>query len=153
MAKMKACTECQGEIPKKAKKCMHCGSKQAQGMGCGGFIVVSFVTIYIVYSFMSMSDKTPQTVKTPKTAAQIASEKERSQAEKACMARIKRTAKFPSSVDFSMFDTPRPSPIQGGGWIVRWAFEAKNGYGNLIPQTSYCEVKDGKIQQFSVMNR
>ena len=155
MAKMKQCKECHAEIPKKAKKCMHCAAKQPQGMGLGSLLVIGFAVYFFFFAFPDAKDRAKQAALQPQPVSKpkAVDKSTKSYAQKMCMNRIRYSAKFPSSVDFSTFDSPPAQPMKGGGWVVHWAFEAKNGYGNMIPQSSRCEVKDGKIQHFKVFNR
>lgn len=159
MAKVKECKDCHAEIPKKAKKCMHCGTSQQKQVGCLGMTVFIFVAALGI-SLYGAQNYTPTPPPAPLTAAQKEAKKaqaklnkEMSDAREQCMNRIMYSAKFPSSVDFDTWDSPRPQAMQGGGWIIRWAFEAKNSLGNLLPQSSRCEVKDGKIIYFKIANR
>ena len=173
MAETKLCGECKAEIPEDANKCMHCGSDQALEVEaktkvcgkcnavipedsitcsqCGGFdkpyaiklgvIGVVLLSLVIMFSGGDETDKPQKTY----SAEEIAN--------KLCMGRVKAVAKFPSSVDYEMFSSTLARPMQGGGYIVRLAFESKNGFGNMIPQMASCEVKGGAIQGFSVSGR
>ncbi|WP_167632485.1 hypothetical protein [Mariprofundus ferrooxydans] len=91
-----------------------------------------------------------------KLAAQARAETQRKAegfAWRLCSSAIRTAAKYPSSVDVSVLSSPGTQSMAGGGYIVRLAFEAKNGFGNLIPQMARCEVKGGKLTHFSVNNR
>ena len=114
--------------------------------------VIVFV-ILIVYSLYSsvVAPKHPLTKE--QQAAIEKQNKEKTNAEMLCMEAVRAYAKFPSSVDFDMFVGHQLNRMQGGGWVVQRSFESKNGFGNLIPQMARCEVKNGKLQDFSVSNR
>jgi len=56
MAKTKVCRECKAEIPKSARKCMHCGSKQ--GAGTLGWIFAILLLIFIVKCSLDMPTTT-----------------------------------------------------------------------------------------------
>jgi len=67
MAKMKTCKDCKAEIPKAAKKCMHCGSKQGVGF-FGGLVVIVFaffVFIWVVGKTNSPSYSSTTTAAAP----------------------------------------------------------------------------------------
>jgi len=166
MDENKICKKCQGSIPKKAVVCMHCGAKQGHITFFKVF-VWSFVILFI-YAFISISNeepvKQPESANTNSPAQQASKPSEQQQkdsklsAEKyaastLCMDAVRKAARFPSSVDFSAWDSIGTTPMSGGGWKSQWAFEAKNGLGTLIPQKVYCEIKNGKLQQFIVRNR
>ncbi|HKI61825.1 MAG TPA: hypothetical protein VKA31_05980 [Mariprofundaceae bacterium] len=157
MAKMKQCRECKADIPAGAKKCMHCGSKQ--GVGCLGAVVAilfTFMVIGIVAGQVgkSPSSSTPQTPAQKKAAAaEYKARAEASAADSLCMRAVRASAKFPSSVDFKAFSSTSARPMRGGGYVAEWAFEAKNGMGNTLPQMAHCEVKGGRLAAFSVRGR
>lgn len=50
----KQCPECLADIPKAAKKCSHCGSKQPEQMTVGTLIVAGILLIIIFFTFSSM---------------------------------------------------------------------------------------------------
>jgi len=135
---------------------MHCGSKQKRGIGIGGAIVLGLFIVF-VFNLVAPSTDTRAPKLTPEQKAQKAKDDalraEKSSATKLCMQAVRAAAKFPSSVDFSLLNSPSDIPLQGGGWKIRLAFESKNGFGNLIPQTAICEVRDGKMLNFYVVNR
>jgi len=72
---------------------------------------------------------------------------------KLCIKYIRSVAKFPSSVDISILRSPGAQPIATGGYSVQVIFEAKNSFGNLIPQMATCKIMGGKVQRFNVRNR
>ena len=157
MAKVKQCRECKAEIPSGAKKCMHCGSKQ--GVGCLGAVVAILFTLMVIVIVAGKtvdvpSSSTPQTPAQKKAAA--AEDKARAEASAAdnlCMRAVRASARFPSSVDFKAFSSTSARPMRGGGYVAEWAFEAKNGMGNVLPQMAHCEVKGGKLTNFTVRGR
>jgi len=163
----KICDKCNGSIPAKATICMHCSSKQKR-ITIFKIFVWSFIILF-VYAFISISNeetvKQSENISQNKTSQQQpnqASQQENKDsamfAEKdaagaLCMNAVRKAAHFPSSVDFSAWDSIGTSAMISGGWKSQWAFEAKNGLGTIIPQKVYCEIKDGKLQQFIVSNR
>ena len=56
---MKTCKQCLGEIPDKARKCSHCGSKQPSKI-----IMAAVIILAVLFAFMAFntgsSDKRPQ---------------------------------------------------------------------------------------------
>jgi len=147
--KQRLCRECKGTIPEDARRCMHCGSKQPKEVGPLGTTLMIVITIAFVVS-IATANNTRNSV----PRAEVKTEPPgKSEASVLCMESVRLAAKFPSSVDFSIFDSPPARPIAGGGWAVFLAFESKNGLGNMIPQMAQCDVKDGKLQGFSVQNR
>jgi len=70
-----------------------------------------------------------------------------------CMQAVRVAAKFPDSVKFIVLKSRPPQPRQGGGWIVRQAFESKNSVGSQAPQMARCEVKNGKLMRLTITNR
>lgn len=68
-----------------------------------------------------------------------------------CEKNIKNSLQFSSSFnkDFGSTSTKR---IQGNGIVVVFNFEAKNGFGNIIPQKGMCLIKDGSIT-IDIQNR
>lgn len=63
MAKMKQCKECKANIPKDARKCMHCGSKQGVGLLGGTFVILFslFVFGWVVNTIYSPSPPSKMT--------------------------------------------------------------------------------------------
>lgn len=59
------------------------------------------------------------------------------EAMKRCQQATRANARFPSSVDFSLFGSGA-STQSNGTVIVRLDFEAKNGLGNVLPQRAIC---------------
>jgi len=169
MAKTKQCRDCKAEIPKSAKKCMHCGSKQGSGF-LSNMIFIIIGSSAVAYCSMqqteyekqaqnqtsakqaqSKPEKTPEQIKAD--AQRDKSNREKESASSLCMQAVRANAKFPSSVDFSIMSSPPSQPIAGGGWRIQWAFESKNGLGNMIPQMARCDVINGKLTSFNVSNR
>jgi len=160
MAKTKQCRDCKAEIPKNAKKCMHCGTRQARDDGLGGLIVVLIFGYFIFQAVSPASKPTPAPIKAPLTAAQKAAKAKQEKDDKAsrtawviCSHAIKKAAKFPSTVDISTWSSPATKTIKGGGYAVFIAFESKNGLGNMIPQMARCDVIKGNLTYFTVSNR
>jgi len=61
MIEEKKCSECFADIPKKAKKCSHCGSKQKGQYGWGHAIII-IIAIFVFIGVFSGNDKpTPST--------------------------------------------------------------------------------------------
>jgi len=57
------CTECLAEIPKKAKKCSHCGSKQKKSFSLGRVVLATFLIVLFLIIIGSMdSDTSTSTV-------------------------------------------------------------------------------------------
>jgi len=156
MAKTKQCRDCKADIPKNAKKCMHCGTRQAREVGLGGLIVV-LVIAYFVYDAVTPDVKAPTSSAPKMTAAQKAAQekddRESRQAWVLCKRNIMAAAKFPSSVDISQWNSPAMRTLKGGGYAVFIAFDAKNGIGNIIPQMARCDVVNGRIKSFNISNR
>jgi len=154
MAKTKQCRDCKAEIPKNAKKCMHCGSKQGVGL-IGGLFAVFFIMFVVSWVASSVSgNRGGSTSPEPEiTPAQKQADSAKSDASMICMKAVRARAKFPSSVDFSILSSPPSQQIAGGGWRIYWAFEAKNGMGNMIPQMARCDVINDKLTSFNVSNR
>jgi len=142
---------------------MHCGSKQSAG--CLGTVLViligsGFLSYFLMQQGIGTAPPQQSAVPQKKTPQQIANEKKLAAVSRAkanafsmCMAAVRSSAKFPSSVDFSSWNSPGTSPLQGGGWAVQLAFEAKNSFGNVIPQMARCDVVKGKMTYFNVANR
>jgi|AntRauTorckE6833_2_1112554.scaffolds.fasta_scaffold20748_1 hypothetical protein len=63
----KKCRECQTDIPKKARRCPNCRTKQ--GIGLGGLIVI--VMFVGITASVVMSSITPETPKTPNSPANM----------------------------------------------------------------------------------
>jgi len=153
MAKTKQCRDCKAEIPKNAKKCMHCGTKQGMGL-IGGIFAVFFIIFVVSWVASSVSNNGGGNSPAPEqTPAQKQAASAKSDASTMCMNAIRSRAKFPSSVDFSVLSTPPAQQITGGGWRIYWAFESKNGLGNMVPQMAKCDVINGKLTSFNVANR
>lgn len=71
----------------------------------------------------------------------------------ACRDAVRASAKFPSSVDFNTFGQRSSTHKTTGNTVVELDFEAKNGLGNLIPQTARCVFPaDGKAE-ITIVNR
>jgi len=54
-----------------------------------------------------------------------------------CRDSVRRSAKFPSSVDFDFLGSAAET-YSDGTTVAQLDFEAKNGFGNLIPQRAIC---------------
>jgi len=153
MAETKQCRECKANIPKDARKCMHCGTKQGMGV-LGVIFAIVFTCMVINLVAVSVSGSGGSSTSThEKTHAQKQADRAKSDASILCMETIQGRAKFPSSVDFSILSSPPSQQIVGGGWRVYLAFESKNGFGNLIPQMATCDVINGNLTAFNVTNR
>jgi len=146
----KRCRECKADIPKDARRCMHCGTKQGIGL-LGGIFAGLF--IFMVFGWVMASVQISKTHQPTTTGEQNAASNEKNDASIMCMQAVRAAAKFPSSVDFSVFSSLPAQRLSGGGWRIYWAFESKNGFGNMIPQMATCEIIDGKMQAFHVRNR
>jgi len=159
MAKIKQCKDCKADIPKNAKKCQYCGSKQGINIGSGGLFLILIAVIMIYSAVMPESPKLKplQTHAATESSEAKASREKAEEAERyawsLCSVAIKRAAKFPSSVDVSAWDSPAMKIIKGGGYAVSLAFESKNGFGNMLPQMARCDVIKGKLTHFSTSNR
>lgn len=68
-----------------------------------------------------------------------------------CERNIKNSLQFPSSFNKD-FGSTSTKIISGNGMAVVFNFEAKNGFGNVIPQKGLCLIKDGSIT-IDVQNR
>lgn len=70
-----------------------------------------------------------------------------------CRDAVRASAKFPSSVDFETFGQRSSTHPTTGNTVVELDFEAKNGLGNMIPQTARCIFPaDGK-PEITIANR
>lgn len=183
MGKTKTCDDCKAEIPANAKKCMHCGSTQPHIGWFGLLILIIFAIVVFSKVSDSIDEKeaerhaapapaaaksefmsVDEAVKSQQRAAKQAADKadkqaaarlsrEKRQAQELCLNAVRVSARFPSSVDFSAWSSPPAQPMHGGGWIIRWAFTAKNGIGNTVPKMARCEIKANKLTHFSLQNR
>lgn len=69
-----------------------------------------------------------------------------------CQASTRQSAKFPSSVSFSTFGGA--AQTKNDGTIeVRLDFEAKNGFGNLLPQKAICIYPPNGPRTVSIEDR
>ncbi|WP_129241226.1 hypothetical protein [Achromobacter veterisilvae] len=69
-----------------------------------------------------------------------------------CQARTRAAAKFPSSVNFSVFGAAVQT-LNDGAVLVRLDFEAKNGFGNVLPQRALCKFLPSGESLFSIEDR
>lgn len=69
-----------------------------------------------------------------------------------CQAATRRSAKFPSSVSFSTFGAAAQTR-NDGTVVVRLDFEAKNGFGNLLPQRAICLYPPSAPRSISIEDR
>ncbi|EHK65269.1 hypothetical protein KYC_17282 [Achromobacter arsenitoxydans SY8] len=69
-----------------------------------------------------------------------------------CQAATRQSAKFPSSVSFGTFggaaQTRNDATV-----VVRLDFEAKNGFGNLLPQRAICVYPPSAARSVSIEDR
>ncbi len=71
-----------------------------------------------------------------------------------CRTAIKLWAKYPSSVDISVLDSPGDVHPTDGGVVKRIAFTAKNDFGAELPRLALCSFgPDGKMRAFNVVRR
>lgn len=70
-----------------------------------------------------------------------------------CMKTITKRAKFPSSLDIHYILGTSSAFLDNGAVLVHMNFDAKNSFGNEIPQKAICVCKDGQLLSFNVKNR
>jgi len=107
MVKTKQCRDCKADIPKDAKKCMHCGSKQGIGV-VGGVVAILFTLLVIGWVSNAVNPNSPNPAMTsPGTshqmtaqerAAQQASEKKERDAQRINTGRAWITSDFEDKV-------------------------------------------------------
>lgn len=118
----KKCSECMAEIPLKAKKCQHCGTKQKEKIGLGHLLVIGFIIVtFIIIIFNSGgSTSTPQTQSIDGLETFIISQ-----------SYVKLALKSPASAKFPTFEYSA-SDFGGGKWEVVSYVDSQNSFGALI---------------------
>jgi len=134
--KTKKCKDCQAEIPSKANRCMHCGSKK--GVGCLASSVIIVFSL-VLFSYIFSDNNNPD-------------DSLESSAMALCMAHVRASSEFPSSVDFSMLSSPGATSMQNGSWSVTLVYEEKNIIGNTIPRRANCQISGARITYFNAEN-
>lgn len=69
-----------------------------------------------------------------------------------CQISTRQSAKFPSSVSFSTFGAAAQTRTDGTV-VVRLDFEAKNGFGNLLPQRATCVYPPSGQRSITIEDR
>lgn len=139
MSKLIKCTDCDKEISKRAKSCPGCGAKNPRsGFWVKALLIIFFTPVLI--SVLLGGGQPP--------AAQVSNIKE----EQACKEAIRKSLQYPSSFDES-FGSTASARNNDGAIAVEFNFEAKNGFGAVLPQTGRCIIKDGQIVLAQTSNR
>ena len=142
--KLIKCDACEKEISKQADKCPECGhplkrvevkiKETLVGIG----ILVVFIALF--WLWLSPSDKTDEE-KQAQENARIAREIEGNLVF-ACSNEIKKTLKYPSSYSQPWTDIMEVVKKGEQNYLIRIPFDAKNAFGNEVPQVGYC-TSDG----------
>ncbi|WP_258129211.1 hypothetical protein [Achromobacter anxifer] len=118
--------------------------KQAQRKFIAGMAVAIVAAV-----IATMATKNSKTTPTPAGPRAALSEND---AMADCQVSTRQGAKFPSSVSFSTFGGAAQTRSDGTV-VVRLDFEAKNGFGNLLPQRAICTYPPSGLRSISVEDR
>lgn len=142
---MKQCHECKAHIPSAAKRCMHCGKKQGIGF-FGGTIAFFFTLMVIGIVAVDVSMPTTSDNSGPEAASAPAKPDPEVAAQSACVDALRQAARYPGSIEFSLFtDPPQAMLMNDGSYMVRVDFSGKNGFGNMVPMAGHCTVMNGEV--------
>lgn len=122
-SEMKKCSECLAEIPKRAKKCSHCGSKQKGEMGAKHIVAFVLFAILIVMFFSSGSDNESK----PATNQKVSD----TQASIMAQHYVEQILKSPSTADFPTFDYSAYDLGDSKFKVVSYV-DSQNGFGAMI---------------------
>lgn len=116
----KKCDDCLGDIPKKAKKCSLCGSKQKTKYGAKHLIAGLFIMGWIFWSFGSSVEETKRTQNVPdEQKAYVISQNF-----------VETTLRSPSTAEFPAFGSIMN--LGGGRYKVTSYVDAQNGFGGMV---------------------
>ena len=120
----KKCPECLADIPKEAKKCSHCGTKQKQEITKKQVVGTIIVVVFFVIMFSSLGggDDTPKPEQTTAsdTQAHIMAENY-----------VEQVLKSPSTADFPSFDYNHFDLGNNKHKIVSYV-DSQNGFGAMV---------------------
>ena len=117
---MKKCPECLAEVPIKAKKCSHCGSKLPEPTSplLKVLLVIFFITIIMVGSIGSPSTPQPPSQASYELSARAYSE-----------FYIERILKSPSTAEFCRGTA---TSLGDNKWKVESCVDSENSYGAML---------------------
>jgi len=115
----------------------------------GRLKVIGFLGLVIVAGVVTSISGKPQSADTASTVKAGLSEND---AMASCQSQTRSAAKFPSSVKFNVFGGAVQT-LADGAVLVRLDFEAKNGFGNVLPQRAICKYPATGPSLFSIEDR
>jgi len=128
----KKCGKCLAEIPQKAKKCSHCGSKQKEKFGLKHLFLIIIIVVIFSAIFSSIGDDNSG-------SSNIANNSSNSQVDDSkafiiAQNYVKSALKSPSTADFPAFDYTTQK-ISEDEFKVSSYVDAQNSFGAEIRTT------------------
>lgn len=121
----KKCPECLAEVPAKAKKCSHCGSKLPQPTSVVLKLLLILFGIGFFTSIISISSGTSSSSPRPEPTPDYAGS-----AEVYAELYIERILKSPSTADFCRSGTA--TDLGENKWKVKSCVDSENSYGAML---------------------
>ena len=109
---------------------------------------VGFLALVVVAGAVTIMSGKPHPATTPGVKAALTE----NDAMASCQSQTRSAAKFPSSVKFNVFGGAVQT-LDDGAVLVRLDFEAKNGFGNVLPQRAICKFPPTGPSLFSIEDR
>jgi len=120
----KKCGECLVDIPRKAKKCSHCGSKQKQEYTAKHLLYALILIIFVVVVFSSGGNDSPSAPTEPLAPTE-------SQTYITAKSYVENVLKAPSTADFPTLGTVRK--LDGEDKYVVYGYvDSENSFGAMI---------------------
>jgi hypothetical protein len=125
------CPKCLGEVPKSAKKCMHCGSNLPMELNAINLIATFLVIAFVIWAVVSCSKSLDEASKTPADPAIAASVCAQNKVE--AMLKSPKSADFPWLIEAVL--------QKDGSYGVQSYVDAQNSFGAIIRTNFVCKVK------------
>lgn len=144
------CKECGSEVSTKADACPNCGAKVKKGMGCGTLLLIVFGVIVIVAmvtpSTPSQSSAGSVSASPPAKPREVVENSAWDGSVQQVERYLKANLKDPDS--YQSIEWSKVVKADGGGFIVRHKYRAKNGFGGYnIEEQIFILDAQGKVLQ------
>lgn len=131
----KKCPDCLADIPKAAKKCLHCGKKQKQNLTKFQVgLVLTLLLVIFLPAFMGVGTSTP------KSAEQISTVPTGSQAYITAQYYVTKVLKSPKTADFPSGQYNH-NIVGGETHVVTGHVDSENSFGAMLRSTWTASMK------------